>query len=97
MKFLKWSKDHWLSKHGNILVFDKLEHFLFSAVFVIGCVRFLGFDLYSTLALGQVFGVLKEASDGIRPYDGENIQGWSWKDLIANNAGFLVAWLILSL
>ncbi len=84
MKFLPWNKDDWLSKQGSILPFDKLEHFILA---------FVG-ALFLPSWIVSIVSVLWEIKDGMIPYDGVNVQGFSWKDLIADFAGIALAMLL---
>ncbi len=81
MKFLPWKQDKWLSKQGSILPYDKLEHFILALI---------GAYFLPYLAVA-VISVLWEIKDGVVPYDDEgHIQGFSFKDLIADFAGIAV-------
>jgi hypothetical protein len=84
MKFLAWNEDEWLSKHGSVLPYDKLEHFILAFA---GC-QFL------PVIVVAVVSIAWEIKDGLLPYDDVHIQGFSWKDLIADFAGIALAMLI---
>ena len=92
MKFIGWSDDHWKSKQGSYMEYDKLEHFLLG---------FIGFMLTSLLLplmwniiIWELIAIGWEVKDGLLTYDGKNIQGFSWKDLLADNYGFALAIII---
>jgi len=111
MKFLEWKTDKWLSEQGSVFKYDKLEHFLLSIIgttflfllFLAGANLFVDLNsiMYSPTTLVFLFfisslvGLIWEIKDGIVPYDGTHIQGFSWKDLIADTAGvFLTVFCI---
>ncbi len=94
MKFLPWQQDHWLSKTGSVICYDKLEHFAGS--FILAWI--LSFFLSRFWAVGLAFGLgfLWEVKDGYYPYNRLTgaIEGFSWKDLIADMAGIgLYLWV----
>jgi len=94
MKFLPWQQDRWLSKNGSIICFDKLEHFAGS--FILAWI--LSFFLSRFWAVGLAFGLgfFWEVKDGYYPYNRLTgaIEGFSWKDLIADMAGIgLYLWV----
>jgi hypothetical protein len=98
LKFKRWSEDKWLSRSGSILPHDKLEHFLLGALGTFIAVYWIGFTLIISLIIWEVLGIGWETKDGLVPYDKEgNIEGFSWKDLIADNAGFLVGFALFYL
>ena len=110
MKFLPWQEDLWLSKQGNFLTFDKLEHLLIALVGLILLHSFapllqqlpiVGFIFPTSLLWQMMFirllGISREIYDGLFPYDRKRnlVQGWSWKDLIANEAGISLAGVLI--
>lgn len=95
MKFKKWSDDKWLSRNGSILPYDKLEHFLLGALGMLICISWIGLPLITSLIILEILGIGWEIKDGLVPYgQKEEIDGFSWKDLIADNVGFLFGFLI---
>lgn len=98
MKFEKWSDDKWLSKNGTILPYDKLEHFFLGALGLLIFIYLLSLSLIVSLVILESLGIAWEIKDGLIPYDKEgNVEGFSWKDLIADNAGFLIGYLFTKL
>ena len=95
MKFEKWSNDKWLSKNGTILPYDKLEHLLLGALGMFICIYWISFSLLTSLIIMEILGIGWEIKDGLVPYDDKgNIEGFSWKDLIADNAGFILGYIL---
>jgi hypothetical protein len=91
MKFKKWSDDKWLSRNGSILPYDKLEHFLLGALGIFICIYWIGFSLLTSFVIMEILGIVWEIKDSLVPYDKEgNIEGFSGKDLIADNFGLLI-------
>lgn len=93
MIFLDWKKDSWFSKNGSLLVYDKLEHSLLG---IIGAfiLQFFFAD-WLLLLIGFIAAFLWEIKDGLLPYDEQgNIEGFSWKDLLAGIAGIIIGLLI---
>lgn len=106
VKFLPWSEDKWLSKNGHLFTYDKAEHALreFLLVYILFGIRhFLsivpGWEIHAlwVILIIELAGIGWEIKDGLVPYDGVHIEGFSWKDLIANNIGLLVGYWIYSL
>ena len=98
MKFKKWSDDRWLSRSGSILRYDKLEHFLLGGIGIFVTLYWVGFSLLMSLIIWEILGTVWEIKDGLVPYDKEgNIEGFSWKDLIADNVGFLAGFIVTML
>jgi hypothetical protein len=97
MKFLNWSNDKWLSKNGSILPYDKLEHFLLAIFGVILGIFIFNFPIFPVVLVLEILAILWEIKDGIVPYDKEKglMEGFSWKDLIADNMGILLGILIV--
>ena len=86
IKILHWKDDRWLSRHGNILPWDKAEHFIRDSVIV------FFFQIWTwpitAFFIALWFNVTWEVKDGIRPYDDfGHVQGFSFKDLIAGMLG----------
>lgn len=95
MKFLKWSDDKWLSKNGSILPYDKLEHLLLGVLGMFIIIYWIGFSLLTSLIILEILGIGWEIKDGLVPYNKNgNIEGFSWKDLIADNVGFLIGYIL---
>lgn len=91
MKFLDWRDDRWLSRNGNILPYDKLEHFLSYALAMFILIYWIELSPITSLIILELLGIAWEIKDGLVPYnDKGNIEGFSWKDLIANNVGLLI-------
>jgi len=97
MKFLKWSEDKWLSKNGTILPYDKLEHLLLGAFGLLSCIYLIGLSLVQSVIILELLGIGWEIKDGLLPNNTGNIEGFSWKDLIADNVGFLVGFVFVNL
>jgi hypothetical protein len=96
MKFLPWKDDDWLSKHGGLLTFDKLEHFLLALVGMVLLIELFKIPQWWAVIAGFVAGALWEIKDGILPYNGAgDIEGFSWKDLIADVAGICAGLVIV--
>jgi len=85
---IPWKDDHWLSEQGTILRYDKLEHLILA---------FIG--LYVTLLLfaSSMFMVLlcvivwEFIGVGWEIYQAYFSHGFSMKDFIADNIGFMLA------
>lgn len=90
MKFLPWKEDRWLSKNGSIIVYDKLEHLAGS--FILCTLIAWPFGPGWGAGAAMALGLLWELKDGFQPYDRKTgaIEGFSWKDLIADAAGVLL-------
>lgn len=89
MKFLPWKEDRWLSKNGSMIVFDKIEHLVGSFILC----TFISWPFGPWWGAGITFGagLLWEVKDGYYPYDRRTgaIEGFSWKDIIADVAGVM--------
>ena len=70
----------------RILAVDKLLHFSFSALIVLGFGLTLG--IIPGIIIGVIAGLAKET------YDIKGT-GWDWKDIYADSAGILLAILLL--
>ena len=103
MKFLEWKKDKWMSENGTILKYDKAEHYLLGIIGII--ITYLwGIHIKATpeyfsnmFVVWVIIAILYEISNGIIPYDGTHIEGFSWKDLIAGFMGILSGIFIFKL
>jgi len=95
MKFLKWSDDNFRSTQGSYLAYDKLEHFLLG--FLGLCVTLFFFDFLSSIIVWLSLGIAWEIKDGLLTYDGKNVQGFSWGDLIADCLGFVLAIILYTI
>ena len=98
IKFKEWSKDSFTSRSGNILPWDKAEHVirgflvgLFIMTVLDGGRWYLNLGFYSLFVLGY------ETYNGYQPYDGKHIEGFSFKDLVADYTGYLLAFGVLCL
>ncbi len=88
MRFIPWHEDKWLSKQGNILVYDKLEHFLLTLTgTVVGAFISVKWAVIMVLLLGLAWEIR----------DGYFSHGFSWKDLLANLFGVLAGVLVYDL
>lgn len=92
-KFLSWTQDQWLSKQGTVLKYDKSEHLILSVLGVFLLVRVLKLEIFFSLALVFLIGIIWEIRDGLI----KNGQGFSKKDLIADFAGILIAYFLFYL
>lgn len=94
MKILDWNKDKWCSRNGSIIPFDKLEHFLLGLIGMIAGISLLGFSAIITFMVLELLAIGWEIKDGIIPTKGY-IEGFSLKDLFADNLGFLSGYLLI--
>ncbi len=85
-RFLPWSEDDWKSTNGHLLKYDKLEHFLRDLILLLYAALWFGLSGL-VLGLWLSFILLWEVRDGLRPYDGVNIEGFSIKDVLAGLMG----------
>jgi len=93
MVFLDWHKDRWMSRNGSIFIYDKLEHFILGILGAAILCLFLG--TWLVFLFGILASVLWEIKDGLLPYNEQgNIEGFSWKDLLAGIAGIIIGLLI---
>lgn len=90
--FKPWKKDKWLSKSGTILKYDKLEHFILAFI-LFWLWNFLPIEAWFAVVISWWIGFVWECKDGLWAYDKINIEGFSWKDLIANTFGILLGYL----
>ena len=92
MKFLSWNKDKWGSEQGSILKEDKLEHFLLA---IMGTSFMLSLNLgFYALLVMFILGLGWEIYNGIVPWDKIHIQGFSFKDLLADIFGIIASGLV---
>lgn len=62
------------------------------------CIGLIGLSLATSLIILEILGIGWEIKDGLVPYGQMGkIDGFSWKDLIADNVGFLLGFLIASI
>jgi len=90
-KFLPWDQDEWLSTQGTILKYVKLEHLILAMLGTLVFVYLLKIEIFLSLALVFMLGILWEIRDGLI----KNGQGFPKKDLIADFAGVVIAYLIV--
>lgn len=100
MKFLDWNKDKWKSTNGTIIRYDKLEHFLlaFIGLLITYMVTYyfeadLNIYVYE-FVVWELIGIGYEIYNGCVAYDGVHIEGFSSKDLLADNYGFIAAVIV---
>ena len=75
---MPFEQDHWLSRQGNVLPFDKIEHLIRDAAI---CFVFGYFE-------ALIFNLVYECIDGTRPYAlNGSVAGFSIKDFIAGLVG----------
>lgn len=91
--FKPWHKDKWLSKSGTVIKYDKLEH-LILATLLFWFWNAMPILWWCAAGITWWIGFVWEVKDGIHAYDGINVEGFSWKDLIANTAGIALGYLI---
>ena len=89
-KFLPWDQDHWFSKQGTIIQYDKLEHFILSVLGVVLLVYVFDQEILFSSALIFMIGIIWEIRDGVI----KNGQGFSKKDLMADFVGVLAALIL---
>lgn len=87
MKFLPWKDDDWFSRNGCFVPYDKAEHFLRETFTMFIGLFVLSIDTVLWILIVEVFGILYEMYNGYVPPINGKVEGFSWKDLIANNAG----------
>ena len=101
MKFLRWQDDSFWSENGHILTWDKLEHFIREFLLILLNVFIIKINMLNWVIVVELFGIAWEMKDGLFPYGNERsnpgrlIEGFSFKDLIANQAGIITGLLIL--
>ncbi len=91
LRWLNWKDDKWLSPHGAILHYDKMEHLLASAALAYVGTFFIPLLMACIVAL--LIGFLWEYKDGLMPYEKYGWfggEGFSWKDLIADFVGIVI-------
>ncbi len=96
LKFLPWNQDRWKSTNGHILKYDKLEHFIRDFIVLLAGALLFGLN-GAVLGGWFLFIVLWEVKDGLRPYDGKNIEGFSWKDMLAGLMGGFAAIIVFAM
>lgn len=103
MKFKPWDEDYWNSLNGSVLKYDKLEHFLTSLGVTSALLIILSFFLtaeqsllYATI-LNLLAGIGWEIFNGIVPWDRLHIEGFSWKDLLANIFGLILSYAVFGI
>ena len=97
MKFLEWKRDKWNSTQGSYLKYDKLEHLLLGFIGLLATLIFIPAGIWIDLGFWILIGTTWEIIDGTFTYDGIHIQGFSWKDLIADCFGFILAIIVYSI
>ena len=93
MKILPWNQDKWDSRQGSVLSWDKLEHFIRDFVILLALLIVFGFSPW-VFAVWAAWIILYEVKDGIVPYDGKHIQGFSIKDALAGFIGGFFAVIV---
>lgn len=98
IKFLPWHLDKWLSQQGSLLPYDKLEHFLLAFIGIFIFNRVFNWSIKTGIIVALLLGIGWEIKDGILPYDWERglIQGFSWKDLIADVTGIFTGVIFIA-
>ncbi|HQV32469.1 MAG TPA: hypothetical protein PKV71_11360 [Calditrichia bacterium] len=94
IKFKDWQLDRWFSTSGTVLPYDKPEHFLL-AIILAAALFFLlrRKSLWISVLIFSLLAIGWEIRDGLVPYRDQLVEGFSWKDLIADYAGLGVALL----
>ena len=92
-KFLPWDQDEWFSTQGTIIKYNKLEHLLLAVLGVILLVYILNLEIFISLAIIFLIGIIWEIRDGLI----KNGQGFSRKDLVSDLIGVLISYLIISI
>lgn len=89
IKFLEWHLDEWFSRQGSFLPHDKLEHFLLALIGMAVFLLMFKWSLRKSVLIAVLLSIGWEIKDGVFPYDWQLglIQGFSWKDLVADVAG----------
>lgn len=107
MRFLPLKNDHIYSRHGNVLLYDKLEHGILAFIGVLlmavfspsvfqtpsPITAFFTASISGQVMFVRLLGIAKEICDAFIPYDRSKgyVQGWSWVDLLANELGMWLA------
>ena len=91
MKIKPWSEDKWFSTSGTIIKYDKVEHLILGFIGLFVTLLLIP-EIGGCIFIWEVIALAWEAKDGFFPYgpDGK-IEGFSIKDFIADNAGFIIA------
>lgn len=96
MKWKRWDMDRWGSRHGSLIPWDKLEHLIRETILTAGLLLAFGGTSWVYLPV-VAFGLLYEVYNGIVPYDGYAVEGFSFKDELANLGGIALGTLIYHL
>lgn len=107
MRFLPLKDDPIYSRHGNVLLYDKLEHAVLAFIGVMlmavfspsvfqtpsPITAFFTASISGQVMFVRLLGIAKEIWDAFIPYDKSRgyVQGWSWVDLLANELGMWAA------
>lgn len=103
MKILPFNEDSFLSTNGTLLPFDKLEHFLREFFLILLNPMFLKIDMTGWIIAVVAFGILWEVKDGYFAWGNREtnpdrmIEGFSFKDLIADWFGIAAGLLVWQL
>ncbi|HED09269.1 MAG TPA: hypothetical protein ENJ10_01140 [Caldithrix abyssi] len=95
-RFLPWTEDKWKSRNGHLLKYDKLEHFIRDFILLLSAALLFGLNA-PVLGGWLAFILLWEVRDGLRPYDGKNIEGFSVKDVLAGLMGGFVSIIVYAM
>lgn len=95
---MKFAKDKWLSTDGLLLKYDKLEHMIFFAAVCAVLTWWQGPHVGFWGA--TIIGIGNEIKDALLPYQKYGWfggDGFSLKDLAANQTGIAILLILLSL
>lgn len=86
LKFIPFEQDHFFSRFGNILPWDKIEHIIREILLYMSLSYFL--DNALALFITELFGIGYEIKDGYLN------DGFSVIDLLANQIGICIGLLL---
>lgn len=93
-KYKPWSLDKWDSTSGTILKYDKLEHLILAAI-LFWFWNVMPIASWCAIVITLWIGFVWEVKDGIKAYNpAGDIEGFSWKDFIANAVGIFLGYYI---
>jgi len=90
IKLLPWKRDRWNSTDGNIIKYDKVEHIIRDCVTLLASLLIWGLA-WPVFVSWAAWIIGYEIKDGLVPYDGVHIQGFSIKDAMASFSGGIPA------